>query len=118
MITHQVNTKRKSSLLFSYLRIESAIKQRDLFKRYCNGEDIFNEEPMVTSASFVFRSFGCFLNVCFFFRRTTMKRSVENLPDDEGKNITREKSFSGCLILDQPSAKRPMHTTSTSYSDN
>ena len=47
-----------------------------------------------------------------------MKRSVENLPDDEGKNITREKSFSGCLILDQPSAKRPMHTTSTSYSDN
>lgn len=65
-----------------------------------------------------FEVLGVFLNVCFFFRRTTMKRSVENLPDDEGKNITREKSFSGCLILDQPSAKRPMHTTSTSYSDN
>jgi hypothetical protein len=35
--------------------IESAFKQRDLFKRYCNGEYAFNEEDMITSAPFVFK---------------------------------------------------------------
>jgi hypothetical protein len=35
--------------------IESAIKQRDLFKRYCNGEDVFNEEEIITPTPFVFK---------------------------------------------------------------
>ncbi|UJR37804.1 hypothetical protein I4U23_030494 [Adineta vaga] len=50
-----------------------AIKQRHLFKRYCNNEDVFNEmatngEDMVTPAS-----------------RTSSKRSAHELPDEEGK---------------------------------
>ncbi len=37
------------------LKIESAIKERDLFKRYCDGEDVFNEEEMITPTPFVFQ---------------------------------------------------------------
>ncbi|CAF1476078.1 unnamed protein product [Adineta steineri] len=69
---------------------ESAMKQRDLFKRYCNDEDILNEmisseEEMITSAS-----------------RTASKRSADSLPGEE----------------DQPSAKRTMNMIKSPHSDN
>ncbi|CAF1546557.1 unnamed protein product [Adineta steineri] len=69
---------------------ESAVKQRDLFKRYCNDEDILNEiisseEEMITSAS-----------------RTASKRSADSLPGEE----------------DQPSAKRTMNMIKSPHSDN
>ncbi|CAF0733534.1 unnamed protein product [Rotaria sordida] len=69
---------------------ESAVKQRDLYRRYCNGEDVlneimFNEEDMITSAS-----------------RTASKRSVDDLPGEE----------------DQPSAKRTMNMIKSPHTDN
>lgn len=53
-----------------YFEIESALKQRDLFKRYCDGEDIFSES--------------------ISHERTTAKRSVDELPGEEGRNKTIE----------------------------
>ncbi|CAF1271885.1 unnamed protein product [Rotaria sp. Silwood1] len=69
---------------------ESAIKKRDLFKRYYNGEDVLheimsNEEHMITSTS-----------------RTASKRSVDDLPGEE----------------DQPSAKRTTNMIKSPHTDN
>jgi len=68
---------------------ESAIKQRALFERYCDGEDVFkdvfNQEEMITPTP-----------------RTATKRSVDELPGEE----------------DQPSAKRPMYMIKSPHSDN
>jgi hypothetical protein len=41
--------------------IESAIEQRDLFKRYCDGEDVFNKEQTITPTPFVFLKGGLFV---------------------------------------------------------
>jgi len=68
---------------------ELAVKQRDLFRRYCNNEDVLNEltnndDEMISSTP-----------------RTSSKRSVDVLPGEE----------------DQPSAKRPMNTLKSPQSD-
>ena len=43
MISHQVRIFHEIEREKIFLVIESAIEQRDLFKRYCDGEDVFNE---------------------------------------------------------------------------
>lgn len=73
------------------LKIDSAVKQRDLFKRYCDGEDALNDEVMITSAPFVLKEIFFILFILMFSRRTASKRSVDDLPGEEG---TKHKSSS------------------------
>ncbi|CAF2544200.1 unnamed protein product [Rotaria sp. Silwood2] len=88
---------------------ESVVTQRDLFKRYCNGEDVLNEimsneEDMITSAS-----------------RTASKRSLDDLPDEEGE---KKQIFFHCYRQyeecqqNQPSAKRTTNMIKSPHTDN
>ncbi|CAF2120420.1 unnamed protein product [Rotaria magnacalcarata] len=98
LLQHLINTSHRPSKetidlllhLISDITPESAIKQYDLFKRYCDGEVVFseitsNDEDMITSAP-----------------RTASKRPVDDLPGEE----------------DQPSAKRTTNMIKSLHTDN
>ncbi len=55
MISHQVSFFIDRAREKIFFVIESAIEQRDLFKRYCDGEDVFKEGEIITPRPFEFK---------------------------------------------------------------